>query len=39
MPDFELSEEYQDLSDTVRDFADNVVAPVSAKHDEAHSFP
>lgn len=39
MPDFELSEEYQDLSDTVRNFADNVVAPVSAKHDEAHTFP
>jgi short/branched chain acyl-CoA dehydrogenase len=39
MTDFELSEEYQDLSDTVRDFADNVVAPVSAKHDEEHSFP
>ncbi|MDQ0869847.1 short/branched chain acyl-CoA dehydrogenase [Arthrobacter sp. V1I9] len=39
MAGFELSEEYQDLSDTVRDFADNVVAPVSAKHDEEHSFP
>ena len=39
MSGFELSEEYQDLSDTVRDFADNVVAPVSAKHDEEHSFP
>jgi alkylation response protein AidB-like acyl-CoA dehydrogenase len=39
MPDFDLSEEYQDLSDTVRDFADNVVAPVSTKHDEEHSFP
>ncbi len=39
MPNFELSDEYQDLSDTVRDFADNVVAPVSAKHDEEHSFP
>ena len=39
MTGFELSEEYQDLSDTVRDFADNVVAPVSAKHDEEHSFP
>ncbi|MFJ3958659.1 acyl-CoA dehydrogenase family protein [Arthrobacter sp. NPDC090010] len=39
MPDFELSEEYQDLSDTVRDFADQVVAPVSQKHDEEHSFP
>ncbi|NJC21910.1 hypothetical protein BJ994_000986 [Arthrobacter pigmenti] len=36
---FELSEEYQDLVDTVRDFADQVVAPVSAKHDEEHSFP
>ena len=31
---FELSEEYQDLVDTVREFADQVVAPVSAKHDE-----
>ena len=39
MPDFELSEDYQDLSDTVREFADEVVAPVSAKHDEEHSFP
>ena len=39
MPDFDLSEEYRDLSDTVRDFADNVVAPVSARHDEEHSFP
>lgn len=36
---FELSEEYQDLVDTVREFADDVVAPVSAKHDEEHSFP
>ncbi|MBG0739242.1 acyl-CoA dehydrogenase family protein [Paeniglutamicibacter antarcticus] len=39
MPDFELSEDYQDLSDMVRDFADTVVAPVSAKHDQEHSFP
>jgi alkylation response protein AidB-like acyl-CoA dehydrogenase len=39
MPGFELSEEYQDLSNTVREFADEVVAPVSAKHDEEHSFP
>lgn len=39
MNGFELTEEYQDLSDTVRDFADTVVAPVSAKHDEEHSFP
>jgi len=35
----ELSEEYQDLADTVREFADEVVAPVSAEHDAAHSFP
>ncbi|MCA4133741.1 acyl-CoA dehydrogenase family protein [Arthrobacter sp. M4] len=39
MPDFELSEDYQDLSDTVREFADEVVAPVSARHDEERSFP
>ncbi|WP_346028928.1 acyl-CoA dehydrogenase family protein [Arthrobacter parietis] len=39
MMNFELSEEYQDLVDTVREFADQVVAPVSAKHDEEHSFP
>lgn len=39
MPDFQLEEEYQDLSDTVREFADTVIAPVSAKHDEEHTFP
>ena len=39
MPSFELSEEHQVLSDTVREFADEVVAPVSARHDEEHSFP
>ncbi|WP_417216576.1 acyl-CoA dehydrogenase family protein [Arthrobacter sp.] len=39
MPNLELEEDYQDLSDTVRDFADTVVAPVSAQHDEEHSFP
>lgn len=39
VPNFELNDEYQDLSDTVRDFADNIVAPVSAQHDEAHTFP
>lgn len=39
MPNFELEEEYQDLVDTVRDFAQEVIAPVSAKHDEEHSFP
>ncbi|ADG79904.1 Acyl-CoA dehydrogenase domain protein OS=Tsukamurella paurometabola (strain ATCC 8368 / DSM/ CCUG 35730 / CIP 100753 / JCM 10117 / KCTC 9821 / NBRC 16120/ NCIMB 702349 / NCTC 13040) OX=521096 GN=Tpau_3319 PE=3 SV=1 [Tsukamurella paurometabola] len=35
----ELTSEYADLRDTVRDFANQVVAPVSAKHDEEHSFP
>ncbi|MFI7744280.1 acyl-CoA dehydrogenase family protein [Kocuria rhizosphaericola] len=36
---FELDEEYQDLSHTVRDFADEVIAPVSAGYDAAHEFP
>lgn len=36
---FELDEEYQDLSDTVREFADEVIAPVSAQYDESHEFP
>lgn len=35
----ELTQDYADLRDTVRDFANQVVAPVSAKHDEEHSFP
>lgn len=39
MPDFELGEDYQALAETVRDFANEVVAPASAKHDEEHSFP
>jgi short/branched chain acyl-CoA dehydrogenase len=39
MVDFELSEEHQDLVKSVGEFADEVVAPVSAKHDEEHSFP
>ncbi|MBG6083837.1 acyl-CoA dehydrogenase family protein [Zhihengliuella flava] len=39
MPNFELEDEYQDLVETVRDFAQEVIAPVSAKHDEEHSFP
>jgi hypothetical protein len=34
-----LPREYQDLRDTVADFARTVVAPVSAKHDEEYSFP
>ena len=35
----ELTQEYTDLMHTVRDFAQTVVAPVAAKHDEEHSFP
>ncbi|WP_168699971.1 acyl-CoA dehydrogenase family protein [Gordonia paraffinivorans] len=35
----ELTQEYTDLVETVRDFAQSVVAPVAAKHDEEHSFP
>jgi len=37
--DLELDELYQDLVDVVREFAQQVVAPVSAKHDAEHSFP
>lgn len=39
MVDFQLSDEYKELSDTVREFADEVVAPVAGRHDEEHSFP
>lgn len=34
-----LEPEYQDLVDTVREFADEVVAPVSYQHDKDHTFP
>lgn len=34
-----LPDDYAQLAKTVRDFARTVVAPVSAKHDEEHSFP
>ena len=34
-----LPDEYQQLIDSVADFARTVVAPVAAQHDEAHSFP
>ncbi|WP_067574611.1 acyl-CoA dehydrogenase family protein [Nocardia acidivorans] len=34
-----LPEEYRELALTVRDFANQVVAPVAAKHDAEHSFP
>ncbi|MGV0835074.1 acyl-CoA dehydrogenase family protein [Mycolicibacterium thermoresistibile] len=43
MPDFlttgTLPDDYAELAKTVRDFAQSVVAPVAAKHDEEHSFP
>ena len=34
-----LPDEYEQLAKTVRDFAREVVAPVSARHDAEHSFP
>lgn len=34
-----LPDEYQQLAKTVRDFAQDVVAPVAARHDAEHSFP
>ncbi len=34
-----LPDEYADLASTVRDFAQQVVAPVAAKHDAEHTFP
>lgn len=39
MINLELDEEYRQLVDSVREFANEVVAPVSAKHDAEHSFP
>ncbi|MBA5845953.1 acyl-CoA dehydrogenase family protein [Gordonia amicalis] len=35
----ELTQEYTDLIETVRDFAQTVVAPVAAQHDADHTFP
>lgn len=35
----QLSEEYQSLAETVRDFANQVIAPVASKHDRDHTFP
>ncbi|MCF8589802.1 acyl-CoA dehydrogenase family protein [Gordonia sp. HY285] len=35
----ELTQEYSDLVDSVRDFAQGVVAPVSARHDRDKTFP
>ncbi|WP_406233470.1 acyl-CoA dehydrogenase family protein [Nocardia sp. NBC_01009] len=34
-----LPDDYRDLAMTVRDFAQSVVAPVSAEHDANHTFP
>ncbi|MEV6767650.1 acyl-CoA dehydrogenase family protein [Nocardia sp. NPDC051030] len=34
-----LPDEYRELALTVRDFANQVVAPVAAKHDADHTFP
>ncbi|MBF6099741.1 acyl-CoA dehydrogenase family protein [Nocardia cyriacigeorgica] len=34
-----LPDEYRDLALTVRDFANQVVAPVAAEHDANHTFP
>ena len=34
-----LPDHYEQLAKTVREFANTVVAPVSAKHDAEHSFP
>lgn len=38
-PGVDLPTEYRQLQAMVRSFAQQVVAPVSAKHDEEHSFP
>ncbi|MEJ9080168.1 acyl-CoA dehydrogenase family protein [Gordonia malaquae] len=35
----ELTQDYTDLVDSVRDFAQSVVAPVSARHDREKTFP
>lgn len=35
----QLSEDHQMLAETVRDFANQVIAPVAAKHDREQSFP
>ncbi|WP_396278084.1 acyl-CoA dehydrogenase family protein [Glutamicibacter creatinolyticus] len=39
MLEHELDESYQDLVQVVREFAREVVAPVSAHHDATHTFP
>jgi len=39
MPDFQLNDEHEALRTTVREFAQDVVAPVIGEFYEAHSFP
>ena len=39
MPDFQLNDEHEALRATVREFAQDVVAPVIAEHYENHTFP
>ncbi|MDO5492560.1 MAG: acyl-CoA dehydrogenase family protein [Nesterenkonia sp.] len=37
--EFQLDEEQQALVEAVREFTEEVIAPVSARHDREHSFP
>jgi short-chain 2-methylacyl-CoA dehydrogenase len=37
--ELQVEPEYRELAHTIRDFADEVIAPVSAHHDREHSFP
>jgi short/branched chain acyl-CoA dehydrogenase len=39
MPDFQLSAEHEALRASVREFAQDVIAPVIAEHYEKHTFP
>src|SRR5262245_8955051 len=39
MPDFQLSDEHEALRATVREFANDAIAPVIAEHYESHTFP
>src|SRR5690348_7932378 len=39
MPDFTLNDEHEALRASVREFAQDVVAPVIAEHYESHTFP
>src|SRR5262245_60881290 len=39
MPDFQLSDEHEALRATVREFANDAIAPVIAEHYENHTFP